>query len=229
MDELCIYISLYCVLLCTQSTLQSWGGGGGGCSIHSLILWNPEGDICQSVLAVLFHQWTEFVYDLCIIFHIFRSYESAARSFTFTNVCLSDFLGGKWTTCLWSSFSEMNIWMNDALIQCVLCIGVHPKCFTSTVDDTEHRSVGLEWSVHSVLFSRSFPECFSEQSIADRNLVFPYFSLALCIPAVIDSSGGRPSAALRPIEACISSCWPRLHSTTQNCDYGSWLLCLWWR
>ncbi len=30
MNEWCIYIALYCVLLYTQSALQSWGGGGGG-------------------------------------------------------------------------------------------------------------------------------------------------------------------------------------------------------
>ncbi len=42
MNEWCIYIALYCVLLYTQSALQSCGGGGGGvspqpppvCSIH---------------------------------------------------------------------------------------------------------------------------------------------------------------------------------------------------
>ncbi len=41
MNEWCIYIALYYVLLYTQSTLQSWGGGGGVspqpppvCSIH---------------------------------------------------------------------------------------------------------------------------------------------------------------------------------------------------
>ncbi len=45
MNEYCIYIMLYCVLLYTQSVLQSCGGGGGGgrgispqpppvCSIH---------------------------------------------------------------------------------------------------------------------------------------------------------------------------------------------------
>ncbi len=42
MNKLCIYIAVYCVLLYTQSALQSWGGGGGGvspqpppvCSIH---------------------------------------------------------------------------------------------------------------------------------------------------------------------------------------------------
>ncbi len=37
MNEWCIYIALYCVLLYTQSSLQSCGGGGEGfsvCSIH---------------------------------------------------------------------------------------------------------------------------------------------------------------------------------------------------
>ncbi len=41
MNEWCIYIALYCVLLYTQSALQSWGGGGSlspqpppVCSIH---------------------------------------------------------------------------------------------------------------------------------------------------------------------------------------------------
>ncbi len=41
MNELCIYIALYCVLLYTQSALQSCGGGGGVspqpppvCNIH---------------------------------------------------------------------------------------------------------------------------------------------------------------------------------------------------
>ncbi len=39
-NELCIYIALYCVLLYTQSVLQSYGGGGVSpqpppvCSIH---------------------------------------------------------------------------------------------------------------------------------------------------------------------------------------------------
>ncbi len=79
-----------------------------------------------------------------------------------------------------------------------------------------HRTQICRFGVIFVLWhwSRSFSERFSQQSIADHNLVccFPYFSLALCIPAVIDSSGGRPSAALRPVEACISSCWPRPRS-----------------
>ncbi len=34
MNEWCIYIALYCVLLYTQSALQSCGGGGGGVSPH---------------------------------------------------------------------------------------------------------------------------------------------------------------------------------------------------
>ncbi len=33
MNEWCIYIALYCVLLYTQSALQSCGGGGGGESL----------------------------------------------------------------------------------------------------------------------------------------------------------------------------------------------------
>ncbi len=32
MNEWCIYIALYCVLLYTQSALQTWGGVGGGFS-----------------------------------------------------------------------------------------------------------------------------------------------------------------------------------------------------
>ncbi len=34
MHRWCIYIALYCVLLYTQSTLQSCGGGGGSLLIH---------------------------------------------------------------------------------------------------------------------------------------------------------------------------------------------------
>ncbi len=33
MNEWCIYIALYCVLLYTQDALQSCGGGGGGWSL----------------------------------------------------------------------------------------------------------------------------------------------------------------------------------------------------
>ncbi len=43
MNELCIYIAFYCVLLYTQSALHScgWVGGwvGGGCSIHQWMMW----------------------------------------------------------------------------------------------------------------------------------------------------------------------------------------------
>ncbi len=46
MNEWCIYIALYCVLLYTQSALQSYGGGGGGsllnhhqCAASTWMIW----------------------------------------------------------------------------------------------------------------------------------------------------------------------------------------------
>ncbi len=58
MNEWCIYIALYCVLLYTQIALQSWGGGGGGLSSTITSVQHPLGwcDDCQSTSALTTHQ-----------------------------------------------------------------------------------------------------------------------------------------------------------------------------
>ncbi len=55
MNEWCIYIALYCVLLYTQSALQSCGGGGGGggLSLTTTSVQHPLGwcDGCHRTMA----------------------------------------------------------------------------------------------------------------------------------------------------------------------------------
>ncbi len=53
MNEWCIYIALYCVLLYTQSALQSCGGGGGGLSSTTTSVQHPLGwcDGCHRTTA----------------------------------------------------------------------------------------------------------------------------------------------------------------------------------
>ncbi len=52
MNEWCTYIALYCLLLYTQSALQSYGGGGGGGGM--IVPWTITWMIVQcNVLLVI--------------------------------------------------------------------------------------------------------------------------------------------------------------------------------